>query len=67
MMTFIVRMIIIFFFLFVFGLPGIDHDLLVIRSEIYRLPDSQCIIEFVDILSGNIVLTTSREVSLHHI
>ncbi len=60
-------MIIIFLFLFVFGLPGIDHELLVICSEIYRLSNRECIIEFVDILSGNIVLTTSREVSLHHI
>lgn len=63
MITFIMR---IFFFL-VFRFPGFDDDFFFFSSEIYRLPDSERIIEFFDIVTSDVFFASSGEVSLHDV
>lgn len=63
MFTFTMR---IFLFL-IFCFPRFDDDFFFFGSEIYRLPNSKCVIQFFDIVSGNVFFSTSSEMAFHHI
>jgi hypothetical protein len=65
-LMFIVSLFMFFFFL-VFRFPGFDDDFLLFGSEIYRFPDCECLIELLDIVTRDILLSSCREMSLHDI
>lgn len=56
-----------FFLFLIFQLPWFDHDLLIFGSQVDRFPDGEGIIKLLDIVSSDILFSSSREVSLHDI
>ncbi len=56
----------VFFFL-VGSFPVLDDDLLLLRPEIDRNSASECLIELLHVVAGDIVLTLGDELSLHDI
>lgn len=63
MFSFIMR---IFFFL-VFRFPGFDDDFFFFGSEVYRFSNCERIIQFFDIVTSDVFLASSGEVSLHDV
>ena len=63
----IVSFVVFVFFCIVFRLPIIDDDLLCLCPEIDRTPSMERLIELLDVVTGDILLATCHEVSLHYI